>query len=248
MSYNNIYGHGESNYLNVGADSGSGSFSMDPMFVAGYSLSKLSLCVDAGDPNPIYNDADGSRADMGAIPSADWIYPVTSSTSFGPDTGEIYVSTLTPDIYWSYLDTAATTQQQYEIEVGSDSDWSVAEMWATGSVTAPDTHVVYAGDPLSSGNNIYYLRIRLGNESTWGDWKSDLFILDFDSDMCGDANGDETVNIFDVTSLISHLYLEGTPPDPLESADVNSDSSVNIFDITSLISFLYLGGPEPDCP
>ena len=33
-----------------------------------YSLIEGSPCIDGGDPNPLYNDPDGSRNDMGAIP------------------------------------------------------------------------------------------------------------------------------------------------------------------------------------
>jgi hypothetical protein len=66
--------------------------------------------------------------------------------------------------------------------------------------------------------------------------------------ICGDANNDETANIFDITHIISYLYLDGPPPVPPESADVNIDSNVNIFDVTYLIAFLYLGGPPPCAP
>jgi hypothetical protein len=66
--------------------------------------------------------------------------------------------------------------------------------------------------------------------------------------ICGDVNGDNTTNIFDITTIISFLYMEGPAPDPIESADVNSDLTVNIFDITYLITFLYSEGPEPVCP
>jgi len=66
--------------------------------------------------------------------------------------------------------------------------------------------------------------------------------------MCGDPNGDYTVNIFDITYLISFLYLDGPAPIDMNSADVNSDLSVNIFDITYIISYLYRDGPDPDCP
>jgi hypothetical protein len=66
--------------------------------------------------------------------------------------------------------------------------------------------------------------------------------------ICGDANHDRTVNIFDITAIIEYLYLDGPAPDPLESADVNGDMVINIFDITYLVSFLYLDGPEPTCP
>jgi len=65
---------------------------------------------------------------------------------------------------------------------------------------------------------------------------------------CADVNDDGAINIFDITYIISYLYLEGPPPDPMEAADVNNDTDVNIFDITYIISYLYLGGPEPNCP
>jgi len=64
---------------------------------------------------------------------------------------------------------------------------------------------------------------------------------------CGDMNGDEVVNIFDVTGLISYLYMEGVPPDPIESGDANDDKTINIYDVTYIISYLYITGPEPDC-
>jgi len=66
--------------------------------------------------------------------------------------------------------------------------------------------------------------------------------------ICGDTNGDDTINIFDVTFTISFLYLEGPGPYPEWVADVNNDGTINIFDATWLISFLYLDGPVPICP
>jgi len=66
--------------------------------------------------------------------------------------------------------------------------------------------------------------------------------------ICGDVNDDQVINIFDVTYLISYLYLSGPPPNMLDMADVNNDGTLNIFDITYLIQFLYLNGPDPNCP
>jgi M6 family metalloprotease-like protein len=65
---------------------------------------------------------------------------------------------------------------------------------------------------------------------------------------CGDANGDSVLNIFDITYLITYLYLDGPPPDPIEAGYVNGDDLINIFDITHLITYLYLEGPAPICP
>jgi hypothetical protein len=62
----------------------------------------------------------------------------------------------------------------------------------------------------------------------------------------GDANGDGDVNIFDVTHVISFLYLNG--PDPKYDylmGDFDCNGTVNILDVSYLITFLYLDGPEP---
>ncbi len=64
---------------------------------------------------------------------------------------------------------------------------------------------------------------------------------------CGDVNGDEIVNILDVTFLISYLYKDGPTPDIVEACDANGDGIVNILDITYLISYLYKGGAKPKC-
>ena len=54
----------------------------------------------------------------------------------------------------------------------------------------------------------------------------------------GDVNGDNQVNIADVTALIDLLLGGGTPP---VSADVNGDNQVNIADVTALIDLLFSG-------
>ncbi|MEW5924942.1 MAG: thrombospondin type 3 repeat-containing protein, partial [Candidatus Zixiibacteriota bacterium] len=66
--------------------------------------------------------------------------------------------------------------------------------------------------------------------------------------ICGDANGNGSVNILDVTFIITYLYKSGPAPDPIQSADVNNTGSVNILDVTFLISYLYKSGPAPNCP
>jgi C1A family cysteine protease len=66
--------------------------------------------------------------------------------------------------------------------------------------------------------------------------------------ICGDADGDETVNLLDITFIINYLYKGGPAPDPIASADVNGNGVVNILDATQLINYLYNSGPAPDCP
>lgn len=54
----------------------------------------------------------------------------------------------------------------------------------------------------------------------------------------GDVNGDQMVNIADVTALIDILLGSSTAP---AGADCNGDSNVNIADVTALIDYLLSG-------
>ena len=55
----------------------------------------------------------------------------------------------------------------------------------------------------------------------------------------GDVNGDGSVNISDVTTLIDLLLGGGSISNP--AADCNQDSSINISDVTALIDYLLSG-------
>lgn len=80
ISYNDVWNNADNYNSQSGgmAEPGTGDISVDPMliepvsnFARGYYLDEDSPCIDAGDPNPIYNDIDGSRADMGAYGGLD---------------------------------------------------------------------------------------------------------------------------------------------------------------------------------
>ncbi len=77
LSYNDVYNNGFD--YHGGAIAGTGSISLDPLFVnasnGDYDISFLSPCVNAGDPDPAYNDPDGSRNDMGAFPATGLLNP-----------------------------------------------------------------------------------------------------------------------------------------------------------------------------
>jgi len=63
--------------------------------------------------------------------------------------------------------------------------------------------------------------------------------------MCGDCTGDYVVDLGDVLYIISYLYKNGPPPQPLDAGDVNLDQLVDLGDVLYLISYLYKGGPPP---
>ncbi len=74
ISFNDVWGN---NWLNYNPQSGGvagagpGDISADPLFESASSppfhLSVASPCINAGDPNPIFNDLDATRNDMGCF-------------------------------------------------------------------------------------------------------------------------------------------------------------------------------------
>jgi|GEM_PF-3554675 len=80
-----------------------------------------------------------------------------------------------PEIDWLYLDpTGEYPQTQFEVAVGTDSDWAYAEMWVPVPFPGSDTYVIYAGAPLIDGET-YYLRLRVNNGTVWSDWYETSF-------------------------------------------------------------------------
>lgn len=67
--------------------------------------------------------------------------------------------------------------------------------------------------------------------------------------LCGDADGDELVNITDGVYLISYIFAGGPPPNPPEAGDTNCDEIINITDAVYIINFIFNEGPAPceDC-
>ena len=68
--------------------------------------------------------------------------------------------------------------------------------------------------------------------------------------VCGDANGDEHVNVGDAVFIISYAFRGGPAPDPIEAGDANCDGHCNIGDAVFIISYAFRGGPAPctSCP
>jgi hypothetical protein len=68
--------------------------------------------------------------------------------------------------------------------------------------------------------------------------------------ICGDTNGDGTVNISDGVFLINFIFAGGPPPQPLAAGDINCDGEANVSDTVYLIQYIFVGGPAPcaDCP
>ncbi len=54
----------------------------------------------------------------------------------------------------------------------------------------------------------------------------------------GDANGDLSVNILDLTTIVSYILDQDPKPFLVDAADVNYDSEVNVLDIISIVQLI----------
>jgi len=177
LDYNDVWNNGADF---IDANPGIHNISGDPLYEnassGNFNLTIYSPCLDSGDPNPVYNDLDGTRSDMGAFPLIIDDFPIAAYINFGPDSDQNAVLTYHPQFFWKYFDIDPTSQTQYELEVGTDDEWSMAEMWTTGPVASTDTTVLYAGQPLIN-RQTYYVRVRVNNGTDWGGWRTAVFFV-----------------------------------------------------------------------
>jgi hypothetical protein len=70
--------------------------------------------------------------------------------------------------------------------------------------------------------------------------------------QCGDANGDDEIDISDAVYLIGFIFSGGPAPGACGGysygfGDANGDGEIDISDAVYLISFIFSGGPAPHC-
>ncbi|HER00688.1 MAG TPA: hypothetical protein ENO22_15235 [candidate division Zixibacteria bacterium] len=63
--------------------------------------------------------------------------------------------------------------------------------------------------------------------------------------ICGDASGDEVVNISDAVYIINYIFTGGAAPEPVAAADGNCDGSCNVSDAVMIINFIFSDGGAP---
>ncbi len=72
--------------------------------------------------------------------------------------------------------------------------------------------------------------------------------LDLSSELfCGDADGNGSFDIADVTFLLAYIFGGGSPPDILVEGDPDGSGAINIGDVVYSVDRIFIGGPEPVC-
>jgi len=60
----------------------------------------------------------------------------------------------------------------------------------------------------------------------------------------GDANGDLSVNVLDITSIVAYLLNNNPQPFIFDAADVNSDATINVLDIVGVVNLVLNGSQK----
>jgi Peptidase family C25/Dockerin type I domain/Propeptide_C25 len=63
--------------------------------------------------------------------------------------------------------------------------------------------------------------------------------------LCGDASGDEAVNVSDAVYIINYIFAQGFAPEPYETGDTNCDGTVNVSDAVTIVNYIFISGNNP---
>ena len=118
----------------------------------------------------------------------------------------------------------------------------VSNKWSTAAVTNSN-NMFYDCASLVGGQGTTYDADHVNAEYAHidGGPSNPGYFTDKNASLRGDVNGDNNVNISDVTTLIDYLLSANASGINLTAADCNQDNSVNISDVTSLIDYLLSG-------
>jgi parallel beta-helix repeat protein len=250
-SYNDI--QGGQNDIQLGTEITvnwlDGNIDADPQFASpDFSLLSNSPCINAGHPDEEYNDPDGSRNDMGAIPF------VVLSTNVQPDTLYAWQSnSITPDSLSIYLGNLGNGMSVTDIDptslVVNDSiaptSWFVLDAFPGYTSEVLVMYVPLRAFILSYGVvwDESYRSYRIDGQYTDTTEFTYYGTFTLIGHISGDLNNDGQVDVSDLVCLVDYCFRGGPLPLLLESADLDHNGTVDIADLVELVEYLFIGGP-----
>jgi len=173
------------------------------------------------------NGSDGQKlswdyGDDDGWPKRDrWVEIAWSDTFVNtpPSTNPVYITNTnspTPTINWTYHDIDGNPQNQYEVEVWSGPNGTGAILWDPPVGYDAALSVVYAGQPLTSGQK-YWARVKAFDSLSWGAWSEDSFIVSANHPPAAEAGPDKAV--FASLSCLTSVQLDGSA-----SYDIDGDT------------------------
>lgn len=95
-------------------------------------------------------------------------YPAAGNITVSPGDA-MHLTDHVPEFAWTYADPESSPQAMYQIQVGTDNSWDIAEMWDDGPMAGSESQSTYAGVFLEDGQT-YYIRVRVNDGQLWSTW------------------------------------------------------------------------------
>jgi len=161
--------------------------------------------------------AGGSVAIVDATP------PVVTITPLSPDPTE----NTTPTFTGNATDESNISSVEYRVD---DGVWTAATA-SDGAFDSPSEAYTFTTAALSEAEHTVYVRATdsVSNTTAEVDYASDSFTVQ--TAPPGDANGDGTVNVLDITR-VERAIVALDPETP--GSDANDDGMINVLDITRI--------------
>ena len=195
-------------YSNIeGGWTGVGNIDSDPLFVdAGggdFHLQAASPCIDVGDPNPQYNDPDGTRNDMGAYyfnqyNGPIWHISTTGSDIYGSGTEQFPFATIQNGINRSSdTDTVLVQPGTYVENINYNGKLiTVASLFLTTADTS------YVSTTIIDGN-------ASGSVVTFNNGENSASVLSGFSIINGDNNRGGGIYCISSSPYLNHVTISG---------------------------------------
>lgn len=189
--------------------------------------SPITLCVEACDP---LGACDTCCVDL-----------------YFTNTGPVFVGGCDDTIT---VDPGSTAQQQMSATDDCDPiTYFIAGVSPTpaGTYSIDGTGLLtFNTDPSDSGLYWFEVCVTDGLDTAW----CPVYFLcgDGGGPCCylrGNADGDNGVNVADLTFLVDFLFRGGLAPPCQEEGDVDASGEINVADLTYLVDYLFRGGPAP---
>ena len=204
--------------------SGSGYIAVLHFHVVGADGDSSALSLSNGVlSNNLAEEIDSSWSG-GSVNIADNVAPAVTITPLSPDPTD----NSTPTLSGTATDaSSAVTAVEFRVDGGA---WTAATA-SDGAFDGLSEDYTFTTDSLADGEHTVEVRATdaVGNTTAEVDYASDTFTIQPVSP--GDANGDGTVNVLDITKVervITTLDPETT------GADANQDGIINVLDITRI--------------
>jgi hypothetical protein len=112
--------------------------------------------------------------------------------------------------------------------------------------TADDHSYLFSQMPAGT----YHYKVRAKDaEDQWSKFSpvDGITVYALPTYVCGDANGDEAVNVSDAVAIINYVFVYGAAPDPFEAGDANCDGLVNVSDAVGIINYIFIDDANAPC-